>query len=195
MPLEPRAELDGVGLAVLTHGYGFRHLRLDLEVRVGGEQGIPHHVAMVAGNVRGGPDGIDDLEVGVHDCLERCCPRRVPARKRRRRSRRRRVLSLLWNTSLWILLRRLSDCSRSLSTGRASLAPFACQGHPPVPARALREGREHGTGPGGGNPRRHHSKRSLRARSRGARASIRPAPAGCALELGRFLGRAPVQGR
>src|SRR5262249_2515552 len=47
------------------------HLRLDLAVGVRGEERVVDHVAVVPHDVGRGPDGVYDLEVGVHDHLQR----------------------------------------------------------------------------------------------------------------------------
>ena len=51
------------------------HLRLDLALLVGGEQRVVDHVAVIADDVGGGPDRIEDLEIGVHDGAQRLSPR------------------------------------------------------------------------------------------------------------------------
>jgi hypothetical protein len=40
-------------------------LRFDLKSLVRAEQGIVHKIRVVAGDVRGGPDGIEDLQIGL----------------------------------------------------------------------------------------------------------------------------------
>ena len=61
MPQKPLAQRERVGEAVGAHRVLVDHLRLDLAARVGCEQRVVDHVAMVARDIRGGPDRIDDL--------------------------------------------------------------------------------------------------------------------------------------
>src|SRR5262249_48088473 len=49
---------------------------------VHGEQGVVDHVAVVAADVGGGPDRIDDLEVRVHDRAQRDLRAAVDRRRR-----------------------------------------------------------------------------------------------------------------
>ena len=50
----------------------------DLELRVGREQRVVDHVAVIAGDVRGGRDRVEDAQVGLRDELENLLPE--PAR-------------------------------------------------------------------------------------------------------------------
>src|SRR5262249_18479864 len=43
------------------------HLRANLAVRVGGEERVVDHVAVIARDVAAAPDRVQDLEVGGHD--------------------------------------------------------------------------------------------------------------------------------
>src|SRR3546814_2349821 len=61
------AEREGPHQAVRAGRPGVDHLRLDLVVRIRREQRVPDHVGMVPGDVGGGPDRIDDLEVADRD--------------------------------------------------------------------------------------------------------------------------------
>ena len=56
---------------VLRNLPALRHLRPDLALLVGGEQGVVDHVAVVARDVGRGPDRIEDLQVRVHHDLQR----------------------------------------------------------------------------------------------------------------------------
>ena len=67
VPHETVAQGEGVGEAIVAHRPVTDHLRLDLEVLVRREQGVVHHVPVVAGDVGGGPDRVDVLEVRVRD--------------------------------------------------------------------------------------------------------------------------------
>ncbi len=57
------------------------HLRLDLQVGVGGEERVPHQVGVVAREVGARPDGVEDLEVADRDEAQRAAP---PRRLRQR---------------------------------------------------------------------------------------------------------------
>ena len=67
------------------------HLRLDLEVGVGGEQRVPDHVAVVARDVGGRPDRVEDLEIPDRDEAQRAAPLRRLGRARAWPARRRRA--------------------------------------------------------------------------------------------------------
>ena len=71
VPRKAVAQREGVLQGVVAHLPGVHHLRLDVQVLVQGEQHVVDHVTVVAGDVGGGPDGVNDLEVGVRDEFER----------------------------------------------------------------------------------------------------------------------------
>ena len=124
VPIEPLAELDGVGLAVLAHGGGLRHLRMDLELLVRGEEGVPDHVAVVAADVGRRPDRVDVLEVRVDHRLETRCCRRAPVRRPRRPPRPRRRFSVFVGASLVQILRRM-ESRRCVHTAEPDTHGFA----------------------------------------------------------------------
>ena len=64
-PFQAVAQGDGPGQLVVGDRVLLRHLRLDLEVGVLGEQHVVDHVAEVSGDQRRGPDRVEDLDVGV----------------------------------------------------------------------------------------------------------------------------------
>src|SRR6185369_9693246 len=66
VPDEAVAQREGVGELIGRDLVLVDHLRLDLAVGVGGKQRVVDHIAVVADDVGGGPDRIDDLEVRVH---------------------------------------------------------------------------------------------------------------------------------
>jgi predicted amidohydrolase YtcJ len=69
------AQLEGPQPVVGAFGPALDHLRLDLGVLVGAEQGVVDHVAVVAAHVGGGPDRVQDGQVGVrHDAQCSPCP-------------------------------------------------------------------------------------------------------------------------
>ena len=88
VPQQAVAQHERVGEAVAGDREGVDHLRLGLVLLVEREKRVVDHVAVVAGDVDGGPDRIDDLEIGIHDdaqhrlCARACGPprRRRPAR-------------------------------------------------------------------------------------------------------------------
>ena len=70
VPQEAIAQREGVLQGVVAHLPGVHHLRPDFQVFVQGEQHVVDHVTVVAGDVGGGPDGVDDLQIGVRDEFE-----------------------------------------------------------------------------------------------------------------------------
>ena len=70
VPFEAVAQREGPGELVGRDVVLVDHLRLHVELLVHGEQRVPHHVAVVALDVGGGPDRIEDLHVRMHDDLE-----------------------------------------------------------------------------------------------------------------------------
>ncbi|MNV43987.1 hypothetical protein D3C71_1357260 [compost metagenome] len=66
MPLESFPQDEGIGLAIIGGFPGLQHLRLNLVVRIQGEQGVVHHVAMVPDDVAGGNDRIQRTQAGMH---------------------------------------------------------------------------------------------------------------------------------
>ena len=70
VPGKAVAQREGVGELVGRDVVLVDHLRLDLALLVHGEERVVDHVAVVARDVGGGPDRIDDLDVGVHHRLE-----------------------------------------------------------------------------------------------------------------------------
>jgi hypothetical protein len=67
---EPVAQGEGPGQLVRRGRPLVDHLRLDLEVAVQREQRVVDHVAVVAHDVGGGPDRIEDLEIRMVDDAE-----------------------------------------------------------------------------------------------------------------------------
>src|SRR5262249_30572116 len=85
MPPQSVTQGEGISEPVGRNCGVVDHLRPDLAVRVGGEQGVVDHVAMVADNVRAAPDRIEDLEIRVHDDAQhRLGPNGSGTRKDRR---------------------------------------------------------------------------------------------------------------
>jgi hypothetical protein len=68
--LQAVAQREGVREAVLAHLVLVHHLGLDLELRIDGEQRVVDHVAMVARDVRGGGNGIQDAQIRLRDELQ-----------------------------------------------------------------------------------------------------------------------------
>ncbi len=77
MEFEPVAQRKGVGELVARELPLVHHLRLDLEFGVGREQRVVHHVAVVARDVGGGRDRIQDAQVGLRDELQDLVLRRT----------------------------------------------------------------------------------------------------------------------
>ena len=67
MPLEPVTQGERVFHAITRDGMLVHHLRLDLELLVGAKQCVVDQVGVVAGDIRGGPHRVQDLEVGLGD--------------------------------------------------------------------------------------------------------------------------------
>ncbi len=80
VPFEAVAQLEGPGELVIAHRPALDHLRLGLELVVEREQRVVDQVAVVAHDVGGGPDRIEDFQIRVHDHPQRLI------RLRRRRS-------------------------------------------------------------------------------------------------------------
>ena len=66
MPHQPVAQRHGVGELVGAHLVLVHHLWADLALGVHGEERVVNHVTVVSHDVGRGPDGVQDLEVGVH---------------------------------------------------------------------------------------------------------------------------------
>jgi len=66
MELEPVAQREAVGLAVVADGPAVDHLRLRLELDVAGEQRVVDHVGVDADDGLRAPEGIDRAHVGMH---------------------------------------------------------------------------------------------------------------------------------
>jgi hypothetical protein len=60
-----------VGHLVDRHLVIAYHLRLDLAVGIGGEQRVVNHVTVVADDVGGSPDWIQDFQVRIHHGTQR----------------------------------------------------------------------------------------------------------------------------
>jgi hypothetical protein len=69
VPFEPVAQREGPSELVVTYAPRVDHLRFDGELLVERKQRIVDHHAVMGANQRRGPDGIDDLEVGVESHL------------------------------------------------------------------------------------------------------------------------------
>ena len=67
VPFQAVAQGEGIGELVGGDLGRVDHLRPDLALGIGGEQGVVDHVAVVADDEGGVPDRIEDLQVGVHD--------------------------------------------------------------------------------------------------------------------------------
>ena len=65
VPSQAVAQRERVLHAVRRHGGPIDHLRLDLKVLVRAEQGVVHEIAVVARDVGGRPDRIEDLQIGL----------------------------------------------------------------------------------------------------------------------------------
>ena len=70
VPDQAVAQRESVGELVRALVVLLEHLRLDLALLVHGEERVVDHVAVVARDVGGGPDRIDDLDVGMHHRLQ-----------------------------------------------------------------------------------------------------------------------------
>ena len=84
VPLEPVAQLEGPGELVVAHRPALDHLRLRLELGVEREQRVVDQVAVVADDVGGGPDRIEDLQIRMHarPCsVLGCCAERRPCQR------------------------------------------------------------------------------------------------------------------
>ena len=71
MPEEAVAQRKDIGEVVGADVVLLDHLRFDLALLVHREERVVDHVAVIARDVCGGPDRVDDLEVGMHHHLER----------------------------------------------------------------------------------------------------------------------------
>src|SRR4029077_13051987 len=65
MPSQVVTQRERVLHAVWRHGGPSDHLRLYSKLLVRAEQGVVHEVTVVAGDVGGRPDRIDDLQIGL----------------------------------------------------------------------------------------------------------------------------------
>jgi hypothetical protein len=70
MPSQAVAQRECVLHAVGRHRGPIDHLRFDLQVLVCAEERVVHKIAVVARDVAGRPDGIEDLEIGLCDEAE-----------------------------------------------------------------------------------------------------------------------------
>jgi hypothetical protein len=66
VPLQAVTQRERIGELVVGN-LPFRHLRLDLEVGIGRQQRIIDHVAVVALDVGGGDDRVEQPQVRMHD--------------------------------------------------------------------------------------------------------------------------------
>ena len=66
MPGQATAQRQRVGELVCRNLVIGHHLWFDLTLRVSGKQGVVDHVAVVADDVGGGPDWVQDLHIRVH---------------------------------------------------------------------------------------------------------------------------------
>ena len=83
MPFQAVAQREGVGQLVVGD-FPVRHLRLDLEVGIGRQQRVVDHVAVVAGDVGRGEQGIDDAQVRMHLHQQRLAAAAWPGSRRSR---------------------------------------------------------------------------------------------------------------
>jgi hypothetical protein len=67
VPRQAVPQRESVGQVVVADLIRPDHLRLNVHLLVEGKQGVVDHVAVVAADVRCGPDRIDDFEVRMHD--------------------------------------------------------------------------------------------------------------------------------
>ena len=87
--LESRAQLERPVEAVGALRIALDHLRLRHELAVQREQRVVNHVAVIAGDVVRGLNGVQDLEVGLrHDAQHRLCVRARTGQDQRKRARR-----------------------------------------------------------------------------------------------------------
>ena len=70
VPGQSVAQRERIGELVRRNVVLVDHLRLDLALLVHREERVVDHVAVIAGDVGGGPDRVDDLEVGMHHHLQ-----------------------------------------------------------------------------------------------------------------------------
>ena len=71
MPLQALAQLEGPGELVVAHRPALDHLRPRLELGIEREQRVVDEIAVIADDVGGCPDRIDDLEIRLHDDFQR----------------------------------------------------------------------------------------------------------------------------
>ena len=86
MPLQALAQLEGPGELVVAHRPALDHLRPRLELGVEREERVVDQVAVVADDVGRRPDRIDDLEIRVHDDLQRLARLGVDGRRGEQRN-------------------------------------------------------------------------------------------------------------
>jgi hypothetical protein len=86
VPFQPVAQSEGPGQLVVAQRPLVDHLRLDLAGGIGREQRIVDHVAVIARDVGGGPDRVEDLEIRMrHDPQRRLRLGRAGDAQRQRR--------------------------------------------------------------------------------------------------------------
>ena len=71
MPAQTVAQREGVGHAIRRHGRLIDHLRFHLTVLVGAKQRVIDQIAVVTRDVCGGPERVEDLQIGLGDEAER----------------------------------------------------------------------------------------------------------------------------
>ncbi|MNC86852.1 hypothetical protein D3C83_25380 [compost metagenome] len=74
MEFQPVAQRERVGQLVRAEFPLVHHLRLDLELRIDREERVIDHVAVVARDIRGGRDRIEDAQVGLGNELQYLLP-------------------------------------------------------------------------------------------------------------------------
>ena len=67
MPSQTIAQRERVLHAIGRHAGPIDHLRFDLQVLVCAEERVVHEIAVVACDVAGRPNWIEDLEIGLCD--------------------------------------------------------------------------------------------------------------------------------
>jgi hypothetical protein len=88
VPQQALAEREGVALLVGRGLVLVDHLRLDLALLVLGEERVVDHVAVVADDVGGGPDRIEDFQIRMHHCAQGRLGKRGRGRRRNRNAGR-----------------------------------------------------------------------------------------------------------
>src|SRR5262252_911762 len=89
MKAEPVAQLELIGELVGRYGVLANHLRVRRELGIDREQRIEHHVAVVAGDVCGGPNRVENAQIRLRNKAQSLCCIRRPSAKTMGGERRR----------------------------------------------------------------------------------------------------------